>query len=259
MHPVLFELGPIRVFGYGFAIAVGGIWAFRLLWTRRAVLGLSPDDAYWTLVNALLLSGFGGAHILYLLQYARGTPDFRAAALSASSGFSVFGSFIGVSLCVFLFARWKKLDAWRLSDTVFFMAALGHAFGRVGCFLAGCCYGKPTGLPWGVVFTDPRSMVPPELLGVRLHPAQLYESAADAVFAAVLWRVLRASDEGRVRPGVATAAYFAGYGLLRFALETVRADTVPFAFGLTGGQALGLGLAAAGGAVYWRSSCTRSS
>jgi phosphatidylglycerol:prolipoprotein diacylglycerol transferase len=211
------------------------------------------------LLNLTLLAGFGGGKLLYLLQYARGTADFTASALAASAGFSVFGGFIGSSLFLWGFARWKKLTFFALTDAVYTGAALAHGFGRIGCFLAGCCYGKPTGLPWGYAFTNERSMVPTELLGVRLHPVQLYEAAADAAFAAVMWRLLLATDAGRLRPGTTTAAYFVAYGLVRFALERLRADTVPFAFGLTGGQGLGLALAAAGGGLYWRASCARSS
>jgi phosphatidylglycerol:prolipoprotein diacylglycerol transferase len=257
--PILFELGPIRIFGYGAAIALGGIWAFRVYWLRRKQIGLPDEESYWILLNGLILSGFGGAHLLFLLQYARGTPGFEAAALSISGGYSVFGSFLSVTLFVWLFARWKKIPFLRLADYVFWGASLGHAFGRVGCFLAGCCYGKPTGLPWAVVFRDPRSMIPHELLGVPLHPVQLYEAAADAVLAAVWWQVIKATDEGRVKPGAVVAGQMTAYGVLRFFLEFVRADALPWRAGLTSGQALGLGLAAGGVALFFgRAQCTRS-
>lgn len=259
MHPVIFEFGPIRIFGYGLAIALGGVWAFRLLWLRRGVLGLRDEESYWILVNGLLLSGFGGAHLLYLVQYARDAASLSEAALNLSSGYSVFGSFILVTAFVVFYARWKKVSFLKLADTVFFCAALGHAFGRVGCFLAACCHGRPTTLPWGVTFRDPRAMIPPELLGVPLHPVQLYEAAADAVLAWIWWRVLRATDAGRLRPGAVVIGHLAAYGTMRFCLEFVRADTVKGLGPLTSGQELGLLLVAGAAALYaGREKCTRS-
>ncbi|MBI3289620.1 MAG: prolipoprotein diacylglyceryl transferase [Elusimicrobia bacterium] len=260
MFPVLLEFGPLRLFGYGAAIALGGVLTFRVMWLRRARIGLKDDESYWALLNGLLLSGFGGGHLLYLAEYARpGTPEFRQYALSLSAGYSVFGGFIGASLFVVLFARWKKIPVLRLADTVFWCALFAHVFGRLGCFLAGCCYGRPTSLPWGITFHDPRAMLPPSLLGVPLHPTQLYEAVGNALFAAALWRVLRASDEGRLAPGLVVAGHFAAYGAMRFALEPLRGDTLPLAGALTVGQGLGLGLLAASGAVLvWRRRCTPS-
>ncbi len=259
MLPVILELGPLRIYGYGLAIAVGMIWGFRMLWLRRREMGLKDDETYWALVNGLLLSGFGGGHLLYLLQYARTPDEFAAAALNLSSGYSVLGGFFGVTLFLAAFARWKKLAFLRVADSVYFTAAFAHMFGRIGCFLAGCCWGKPTGLPWSAAFTNPRSMVPPELLGVRLHPVQLYEAAADGALAYVWWRVLRATDAGRLRPGAVVIGHMAAYGLLRFGLEFVRGDALPSMGGLTQGQWLGLALAASGGAVWiGREKCTRS-
>lgn len=259
MLPVIVELGPFTLYGYGLMCALGIALGFRTIWRRRERVGLKDDASFWALVNVLTLMGFAGGRVLYLLQYARGTPDFRAALVSTTSGFSVFGGIISLILSVWVFARWKKLDVLVLADAVFAAGCLAHAFGRMGCFLAGCCYGKPTGLPWGVAFTNPRSMVPAELLGVRLHPAQLYEAAADLAFASVLLRMLDLSDEGRVERGTTAAAYFAFYGALRFGLEFVRDDGVPFAFGLTGGQGLGLALLLTGAALYGgRKACARS-
>ncbi len=101
-------------------------------------------------------------------------------------------------------------------------------------------------------------MVPPEWLGVPLHPTQLYEAFGDAVIAAFLLRLLNRA--GNLRPGLVAAAYFAAYGAERFVLEFYRGDVVPLAFGLTVGQGLGLSLVAASAALLgWRSACSRPS
>ncbi|MBI4062267.1 MAG: prolipoprotein diacylglyceryl transferase [Elusimicrobia bacterium] len=252
VHPILLNLGPLRLYGYGAAITLGGVIVARLLWLRRAKMGLPDDESFWTLINLAVLSGFLGGKLLFLLQYGR-------RDLSIMNGYSAFGGFIGLSLCAALFARWKRIPVLKLADYLFLCGAFWHAFGRVGCFLAGCCHGRPTGLPWGVVFRDPGSMVPPELLGVALHPVQLYEAAGDLLIASVLWPVLRATEEGRYRPGLVVAGHFAAYGVLRFGLEFLRGDTLPFLGPFSQGQALGLGLvASSAGIMAWRRRCSPS-
>jgi phosphatidylglycerol:prolipoprotein diacylglycerol transferase len=253
MRPVLLAFGPLTLYGYGAAITLGGVLGARWLWLRRAKMGLRDEESFWALINIACLSGFLGGKFLFLIQYG-------FSGFTLMSGYSAFGGFVSVPLAVFAFARRKKIPFLRLADYMFLCALFWHAFGRLGCFLAGCCYGRPSGLSWSVAFHDARSMVPPELLGVRLHPVQLYEAAGDLLIAFVLWRVLRATEEGRCRPGLVAAGHFAAYGVLRFSLEFLRGDTLPFFGPFTQGQALGLGLIAASGAIMvWRSRCFPSS
>mgnify|MGYP001595876733 CR=1 FL=1 len=249
----------MRLFGYGAAIAVGGMLAARILWLRRNKAGLS-DETFWAFLNGLLIAGFVGGHILYLLEYARpGTEAFGRAVFSLSGGYSVYGGFIAVIAFVAAFARWKKISFMRLADNVFWCAAFWHVWGRFGCFLAGCCYGTPTDFPLSVTFRDVRALVPSSLLGVPLHPTQLYEMAGDVLIAAALWRVLRATDAGRWSPGLVAAGYLAAYGCLRFAVEFVRGDTLPLFGFLTAGQALSLLMLAVSGAILaGRSRCIQS-
>ena len=260
MHPVLLALGPFHLNGYGAMIALGGILSFWFLHGRMAKVGLKSDDDFWILVNVILLSGFGGGRILFLLEYTRPfSRDFWENLISLSHGFSVLGGFVSVPLALWLFARWRKISFLRLFDTVCVMAPLAHVFGRFGCLLAGCCHGRPTDEPWGIVFRDPRSQVPSVWLGAPLHPTQLYEAFGNAVIAAGLYRLLKRTESGR--PGLVAAAYFASYGVLRFFEEFYRGDTVPLGFlGLTAGQGLGVGLVAFSFAfLAWRSACIRRS
>ncbi len=253
VYPVLFALGPLRLYGYGAAIALGGVIGARLLWLRRAKMGLPNEESFWALLNIACLSGFLGGKLLFLMQYG------LRAGLSVMNGYSAFGGFLSVPLAVFAYARWKKIPFLKLADYMFLSAFLWHAFGRLGCFLAGCCYGRPTDYPWGLVFRDARSMVPPELRGIPLHPVQLYEAVGIMALCAVLWRILRATEEGKVRPGLVVAGHFGGYGVLRFGLEYLRLDVLPFMGPFTQGQALGLCLiAASAGVLIWRSRCTPS-
>lgn len=254
MRPVLLSWGPLRLYGYGAMIALGALAGARLLWLRRERMGLKKDEDFWGLLNLACLAGFAGGKLLFILQYG------LARGLSPMNGYSAFGGFVSVPLAVWAFARWKKIPFLRLADYMFLAAFFWHAFGRFGCFLAGCCWGKPTSLPWGLAVTDPRSMTPAELLGVPLHPVQLYETAGILLLCAVLYRILRATEEGRVAPGLVIAGHFGGYGVLRFLLEYLRDDKLEAAAGLTQGQFLGLGLIAASLAILaWRRACSRSS
>jgi phosphatidylglycerol:prolipoprotein diacylglycerol transferase len=253
VFPILLAIGPFKLFGYGAAITLGGALSARLMWNCREKAGLRDEESYWALINIAALSGFAGGKLLFMLQY--GVRE----GFSVMAGYSAFGGFVSVPLAVAGFAYWKKIPFVNLIDHMFPIASFWHAFGRLGCFLAGCCYGKPTDLPWGVAFRDPRSMIPAELLGARLHPVQLYEAAADLVVAWVLFRVVAVTDEKGLRPGLAAAGYLAAYAVLRSSLELVRADTLPFLGPLTQGQALGAGLLAASAALLaWRSRCSPS-
>jgi phosphatidylglycerol---prolipoprotein diacylglyceryl transferase len=250
--PVLFSLGPLHLYGYGAAITLGAIVAARILWLRRVQMGLPDEDSYWALINIAAMSGFLGGKLMFMLQ-------FGISRFSLMNGYASFGGFVSVPLAIYAFARWKKIPFLKLADYMFMTAFIWHAFGRLGCFLAGCCYGKPTTLPWGVVFRNERSMVPRELLGVPLHPTQLYEVFGILAICAVMWRILRATEEGKVQPGLVVAVHLAGYGVLRFLNEFARADGIPLYGWFTQEQAFGLALVAASGAVLcWRRRCSRS-
>ena len=257
MRPLLFALGPVRVHGYGLMVALGGIFVFSLLRPRMAKVGLKSDEDYWLFINIILFSGPISGRILYLFEYTQPfSRDFWQTLISPSRGFSMFGAFVGVPLAVWAFCRWKGIEFARLFDGVCVMAPAWHAFGRLGCLLAGCCHGRPSDLPWGLVFRDPSAMVPREWLGVPLHPTQLLEAAYDAVAAVLLYRLF----ERKGRPGLVAAGYFASYGAMRFAIEFLRGDTVPLSMGLSVGQVLGICLvAAAGGIMLWRSRCFQPS
>lgn len=225
MHPVLIQIGAWKLFSYGALIALGGALSTRLWLSRWREMGLKRRDDVWLLLNVILFSGGIGGKLMFVVEYG---PTW-----SASRGFSVMGAFLGVFLGVYGFSRKMAVPFRPLLDHVCLAAPLWHAFGRFGCFAAGCCYGRPTGRPWGVAFTDPRAMVPEELLGVHLHPTQLYEALGDLVIFAILWK--------RPRAGL----YFLFYGCLRFANEFFRGDTVSMGV-LSAGQWMSIGLAVLG-------------
>lgn len=253
MHPVLWSWGPLKVHGYGFMFAVGGLLTGWWLWRRREKIGVKSADDFFLLFNVVLLSAMATGKLLYVLEYTPlGSRRMWESLVSPNSGFSFFGGFFGTVAGMAWFARRQKIDFWRLSDHAFWMIPAWHVPGRLGCLLAGCCHGRPTDLPWGIVFNDPAAMVPRKWLGVPLHPTQLYEAAAEGLIALALYPLLAK------KPGTVTAAYFMAYGVLRYALEFVRGDGVA-AGAFTAGQWLGLGLFGAGAMVLWYTRCIRRS
>jgi phosphatidylglycerol:prolipoprotein diacylglycerol transferase len=148
-----------------------------------------------------------------------------------------------------LYMKKKKLPVLKTSDFMIVALPLGHALGRIGCFLAGCCYGRPTNLPWGVTFTDPHSLVPPELLGTPLHPTQLYE----ACFNFLLFLLLHKLYQRPHKDGSILVCYVACYGFLRFFIEFFRGDfRGAFWLGLSPSQLIAIIISLIAGALWLR-------
>ena len=255
MHPVLIIIGFFQLRSYSFFIALGGVLSFCFLKMRQKEMGLRGNEDYWLLVNTIVVSGFIGARLVYLLlEVPFSSPHFLRILLTVNNGFSIFGFLAAVLAGVYCYSRILKLDFVRLLDYVCVIIPFWQAIGRVGCFMTGCCFGLPPlhHLPWAVTFTDPGAAVPREFLGVPLHPAQLYEALGDAILAAFLYVVvLRGIEKGRLSRGLVCAVYLAGYGTLRFILEWFRGDTRSLFGVITVGQALALGLLASSVVFFW--------
>lgn len=254
MCPTLLHLGAFELRSYAFFIALGGILSFLFLKTRERAMGLERADEFWMLVNTVLFSGFIGARAASLLfQLPLGAHEFRSALFAVNRGFSVFGFIAGILGGVYLFCRVFRRDFTRIFDYICCIIPLWQVFGRLGCFFRGCCYGIPAraGTPWALSFNNPDSAVPAALLGVPLHPAQLYEAAGDALLAVILYFILLRVEKGRLPGGSVCAGYCAGYGLIRFVCELFRAGNHPFnGLPVTSGQILSLILMLAGGALF---------
>src|SRR5690348_3529795 len=171
------------------------------------------------LVAILIVSGLLGARILYVLLNLSYFRDHPWESVKVWEGGLVFyGGFVLAAVVGMIFTRYRGYPLDDVADCVAPSLALGQGIGRWGCFFAGCCYGKPTAMPWGVKFKDPASLAP---LGIQLHPVQLYESAGNLLIAALLWIMLKRNKETH---GDIFWLYVLLYGILRFAVETLRGD-----------------------------------
>ena len=254
MFPQLFHIGSFGIPTYGILVASGvlvGLWISVRNSERQ---GIKPENA-WDLGIAVVLAGILGSKILYILvdwhSYA-GHPReiFSLATLQAGGVFS--GGLIAGFAVAAWFVRKHHMPALATCDAFAPGLALGHAIGRLGCFAAGCCYGKPTHHFWGVTFTSPvansNAGTP---LGIPLEPTQLIESAAElGIFILLSWMFSRKKFDGQI-----LGSYFFLYGVARFLIEFLRDDPGrggPYFGGLLSGtQLIAIGLVLTGGLLWY--------
>lgn len=217
MKPVLLELGPFAVHAYGLALALsfllGSLWVVR----RGRPRGFAEED-----LNQLFLWILGSALIGSRLYYAFQHPeDFRDDWLEVfrlwRGGLTQYGGLIGAVLVGALFIRSRR---WSFRDTTDLLApalALGEAITRLGCFLSGCCFGKPCDLPWGVHYPEDAPAFD-AIDGAAVQPSPLYLSAGNLILFLALARFQNVGS----RPGRVFAAYLSGSSLLRFLVDFTR-------------------------------------
>lgn len=253
MFPTLVRVGPFSLATYGVLVAAGAMLAIQ--WAKREIVerdALLDEDAYWNIVYWVLGTAFVGAKLMFIVHFWDRYESWWEILASIRYGFVYYGGLIGA--VGFFLWRYRRDRAafWKLADRALPALALAHAVGRVGCFFAGCCHGTPCDLPWAVTFTDPDSLVEGPLLGVPLHPAQLYDAAGNFLLAAFLglW-ALPAVRARRLASGSVAALYGLGYFVLRFLVEFVRGDDRGgfVALGLTSYQWISI-LGAAAAAVF---------
>ena len=241
MYNDLFSIGPVTIRGYGLMIGLGIVAAILLGEYRAKKRGLN-GEAIYGLTFFAVVTGFVAAKLLFILTQWENFLKNSKAYLSFE-GFVVFGGIIGAILSLYLYCRVKKLDLLDYLDLMAPSVALAQAFGRVGCFLAGCCYGRETDSCIGVVFTH--SAYAPN--GVKLLPTQLFMSAGDLLLMLILlWYSSKERMKGRT-----TMLYLILYSLGRFALEFLRNDNRGTVGILSTSQFIGILTAIAGAIGYW--------
>ena len=253
MFPRLLHIGSFNLPTYGFLVALGVLLGLWISVRNSEKQGINPDDA-WNLGILVVLCGIIGAKVLYIINdwssYADNWREiFSLSTLQAGGVFS--GGLLAALVAAAWYIRKHHMPALGTCDAFSPGLALGHAIGRVGCFAAGCCYGKPTAHFWGVTFTNPlaASLVGTPL-NVPLEPTQLFECAVElANFFILMWMLKRRKFEGQV-----FAAYLMLYGVARYLLEFLRDDPgrgSVFGGFMTGTQLISLLLVITGGVIWW--------
>ena len=220
MHPILFSLGPLTIHTYGFFVAIGFLVAVSIIQKLSKTSRIDPqkmvDLAFWT-----LLVGFVGARLLFVWTRFDFFVHSPLEILKVWEGGLVFyGGLITGLPFVVLYVRRHNLPVWKVMDVFFVAIPLAHAFGRLGCLSAGCCYGRPTGSDWGVLLHS--DLVDEHLRGIPLHPTQLYEAVAlAALFLGLGWIYRHKRFDGQV-----AITYLMAYPVIRSIVEIFRGDLV---------------------------------
>ena len=253
MYPQLIHFGKFFLPTYGFLVSLGVLLGLWISVRNSERLGIDGDKA-WNFGILLVLSGIVGAKVLYIIN-EWGYYSTHPAEIFSVTTLQAGGVFSGGLLAAFIAAAWyvrrNHMPALGTCDAFSPGLALGHAIGRIGCFAAGCCYGKPTDHFWGVVFRNPlANQITGTPLNVPLEPTQLFEAAVEfANFIFLMWLLKRRKFDGQV-----FGAFLFIYGVARFFLEFIRDDPgrgSVFGGMISGTQLIALGLVAAGGVIWW--------
>ena len=243
MYPIFLQLGSLVIHTYGVLVALGFLAAIILASTRAQEYGLDRDFifdlSFWILVSALI--GARALEVLANFPYYRLDP-IRIVKIW-EGGLSFFGGLTGGVLGGIWYVQRKKLSVWNCGDLMIPYLALGQAIGRIGCFSAGCCYGRVCSASWAVHFSHPQSLAP---TGIPLHPTQIYESLADFIIFLILLNV----GKKREFTGQVFLLYFILYGAVRFIIEFYRGDNPAVWYSLTLYQIFSVVILVAAGIIY---------
>ncbi len=251
IDPVLVEIGPFAIRWYALAYVVGILlgWRYARGLAARGDSPLTPllldDFVTWAVIGIVL-----GGRIGYILFYD--LPHYLAEPLQIFAlwhgGMSFHGGLLGVIAAMVLFARRRKLRFFHLADLVAAAAPIGLFLGRLANFVNGELYGRPTDLPWAMVFPRDPAQLP-------RHPSQLYEAGMEGILLFIVLFIAARRFRALWRPGLESGLFLCGYALCRIVGELFREPDVQIGFlpgGTTMGQLLSLPMLAIGFAIVWR-------
>ena len=217
MHPILFQFGNIAVYSYGFLIAAGFFLGIILAMRAAKRQGVKPeiimDLCFYILVAAIV-----GSRLFYVVTAWESFADNPLEILKIWKGGLVFyGGFLGAVAAAVIYMRLNRLPVWKTADILAPSISMGQAIGRLGCFMAGCCYGQPSDVSWAVTFTSRHCLAP---INTPLHPTQLYSAFTNlAIFGILLIFSRRNQVPGRI-----FWTYVLLYGVTRSIIESLRGD-----------------------------------
>jgi len=244
MNRVAFTIGGWTIYWYGIMVCIGfmvGIWNA----SRRALKTDIDPSRVVDLGTWLLLGAIVGARLLYVVSYWNefaGKPLWEIFMIH-HGGLVFFGGLLGAIVSTVFYCKIKKINVWNMADVLAPSIPLGHFFGRIGCFLNGCCFGKQTTLPWAVHFPEDHPTC-----GVGVHPTQLYEAG----FNLLIFFGLQLLFKNRRFKGQIFSVYLILYGIGRSLIECFRGDYEKLYFGglITPGQLASLVALVSGIIIY---------
>jgi phosphatidylglycerol:prolipoprotein diacylglycerol transferase len=217
MHPILLEIGSIKLYTYGLFLALGfmtAVWFSK----RNATLYNTSDQVISDLFLVILIASLVGARFLYvLINFDVYRHDFLGIFKIWNGGLVFFGGFIGAVTACIILLKIKKMPIARTADIIAPGVALGHSIGRLGCLFAGCCYGKACDLPFAIKFTNPDGLAP---LNVYLHPTQIYMVLSNFL----LFLILMGLQKRKKFNGMVFLSYVMLYSAFRSGIEFFRGD-----------------------------------
>jgi phosphatidylglycerol:prolipoprotein diacylglycerol transferase len=238
MHPILFEVGGWPVYSYGVLLALAYLAGLQLAVVRARRSGVDSTKVM-DLGIYLIIAALVGAKLMLIVvdfDYFVANPG-EVLSLVRAGGVFYGGLILSFATGLWLVRRYR-LPVWASADMYAPGIALGHVVGRLGCLLAGCCYGRPTDLPWGLTFTDPVAAANVGTpLGVPLHPTQLYDAGAELLILVVL---LVFERRGRPFHGRTFWLYILLYAISRFIVEVFRGDPRGMVAGMSTSQFVSL-------------------
>jgi phosphatidylglycerol:prolipoprotein diacylglycerol transferase len=224
MHPELFSIGPFTVHSYGVLLAISFILGIFIAIKKGEKRDIKSDE----IINVgfiIIISSIIGARLFYVLFHlsefeGRWLYTFWPVQEDGTVGLGgliLLGGFIAALLSSIVYILYKKLNFWKLADSMIPGFALGIFLTRIGCYLNGCCFGKECHLPWAVKF-PPGSPAGSTMGDLSLHPTQLYSS----LYALIIFFILMMLDRFKLLDGITTGMFFILYGISRFIVDFFR-------------------------------------
>ena len=235
MHPILIDFGSFTIYSYGFFVAAAFLLGLAIAaWHAREKgmdYSLVPDLGFYLILGAIV-----GSRLLYVLIHPQYFLENPLHIIQFWKGGLVFlgGAIVG-TIVALVYLNYKNQSFWSWADAFAPGIAAGQAVGRIGCLMAGCCYGEICSLPWAITFTDPNTLAP---AGIPLHPTQIYHSLAGIVTFLLL---VAFRNKTRIS-GHLFAMLLVVYGIFRFTIEFFRGDDRGFIWLLSTTQYLSLGI-----------------
>lgn len=230
MHPILFNAGPITIYSYGVLLAAAYLTGLWLAVRRARAAGIDGNRIMDLLIWVIIAALVGAKLLLFIVDFEHFTSSWEEFTTLLRSGGVFYGGLIAAILVCIYQLRKHRLALWPAADLFAPGIALGYMVGRLGCLMAGCCYGKPTDVAWAITFTDPAAKFNVGTpLNVGLHPTQLYEAGAGLVIFIVLMLIEKRPGSF---PGRTFWSFAFLYSLLRFFIEFYRGDDRGLVLGL---------------------------